>query len=68
MYRRRILGTLYGTVDFLNVLKKGCLGGGGVVEVHKEIHYVPLGECWEEVVVRNVLHYVPVPLHPLSHA
>jgi hypothetical protein len=31
-----------------------------VVEVHSEIHYVPLGEGWEEVVVRNVLHYVPI--------
>jgi hypothetical protein len=53
MYRRRILCTLYVTVDFLNVLKKGW-GGGGVVEVHSEIHYVPLGEGWEEVLVRNV--------------
>jgi hypothetical protein len=35
-----------------------------MVEVHSEIHYIPLGECWEEVVVRNLLHYVP--LHPLS--
>jgi hypothetical protein len=24
-----------------------------VVEVHKEIHYVPLGECWEQVVLRG---------------
>ncbi len=60
MYRRRILCTLYGAVDFLNVPKKGWWGGGGVVEVHSEIHYVPLGEGWEEVVVRNVLHYVPI--------
>jgi hypothetical protein len=60
MYRRRILYTLYGAVDFLNVLKKGWWGGEGVVEVHSEIHYVPLGEGWEEVVVRNVLHYVPI--------
>ncbi len=30
MYRRHTLCTLYGAVDFLNVLKKGCwLGGGG---------------------------------------
>jgi hypothetical protein len=65
MYRRRILYTLYGAVDFLNVLKKGCWGGG-VLVVHNEIHYVPLGEGWEEVVVHNVLHYVP--LHPLSLA
>ncbi len=31
-----------------------------MVEVHSEIHYVPLGEGWEEGVVRNVLHYVPI--------
>ncbi len=31
-----------------------------MVEVHSEVHYVPLGEGWEEVVVRNVLHYVPI--------
>ncbi len=32
MYRRPILCTLYGAVDFLNVLKKGCwVGGGGCV-------------------------------------
>ncbi len=28
--------------------------------VHNEIHYVPIGDGWEEVLVRNVLHYVPV--------
>jgi hypothetical protein len=61
MYRRRILCTLYGAVDFLNVLKKGWWGGGGcLVEVHSEIHYKQLCEGWEEVVVRNVLHYVPI--------
>ncbi len=27
MYRRPILCTLYGAVDFLNVLKKGCWWG-----------------------------------------
>ena len=26
----------------------------------EEIHYVPIGDGWEEVLVRNVLHYVPV--------
>ncbi len=31
MYRRPILCTLYGAVDFLNVLKKGCWVGGGVI-------------------------------------
>ncbi len=37
------------------------LGGGGVVLlVHNEIHYVPIGDSWEEELVRNVLHYVPV--------
>jgi hypothetical protein len=62
-------GTLYGAVDFLNVLKKGCWGGG-VLLVHNEIHYLPIGDGWEEVLVRNVLpvHYVPV-LHyvPITH-
>ncbi len=29
MYKRPILCTLYGAVDFLNVLKKGCWWGGG---------------------------------------
>jgi hypothetical protein len=45
MYRRPILCTLYGAVDFLNVLKKGCWvgGGGGVLLVCNEIHYVPIG-------------------------
>ncbi len=34
--------------------------------VHSEIYYVPIGDGWEEVLVRNVLHvlhvlhYVPV--------
>ncbi len=61
MYRRPILCTLYGAVDFLNVLKKGLLVGGGVLLVHSEIYYVPIGDGWEEVLVRNVLHYLPVP-------
>ena len=60
MYRRPIFCTLYGAVDSLNVLKKGCWGGGGVLLVHTEIHYLPIGDGWEEVLVRNVLHYVPV--------
>jgi hypothetical protein len=51
---------LYGAVDFLTVLKKGCWGGGGVLLVHNEKHYVPIGAGWEEVLVRNVFHYVPV--------
>ncbi len=62
MYRRPILCTLYGAVDFLNVLKKGCWwGGGDVLLVHSEILYVPVDDGWEEVLVHNVLHYVPVP-------
>ncbi len=28
--------------------------------VHNEIHYIPIGDGWEEELVRNVLHYVPV--------
>ncbi len=57
MYRRPILCTIYGALDFLNGLKKGCCGGGGgVLLVHNEILYVPLGDGWEEVLVRNVLH------------
>jgi hypothetical protein len=63
MYLRPILCTLYGAVDFLNALKKGCRWGLGVLLVHSEICYVPIGDGWEEVLVRNVLHYVPV-LHP----
>ncbi len=60
MYRRPILCTLYGAVDFLNVLKKGCWWGGGLLLVHSEIFYVPVDDGWEEVLVRNVLHYVPI--------
>jgi hypothetical protein len=55
MYRIPILCTLYGAVDFLNVLKKGCWGGRGVLLVHNEIHYVPIGDGWEEVLVRTFL-------------
>ncbi len=60
MYQRPILCTLYGAVDFLNVLKKCCWWGGGGLLVHSEIYYVPVDEGWEEVLVRNVLHYVPI--------
>ncbi len=28
--------------------------GGGVLLVHNEIHYVPIGDGWEEVLVCNV--------------
>jgi hypothetical protein len=61
MYRRPKLCTLYGAVDFLNVLKNGCWWGA--LLVHSEIYYVPIGDGWEEVLVHNVIHYVPV-LHP----
>jgi hypothetical protein len=30
--------------------------------VHSEIYYVPVGDGWEEVLVRNIFHYVPVTL------
>jgi hypothetical protein len=37
------------------------VGGGGVLLVHSEIYYVPVDDGWEEeVLVRNVLHYIPV--------
>jgi hypothetical protein len=29
--------------------------GGGVLLVHSEIYYVPIGDGWEEVLVHNVL-------------
>ncbi len=29
-------------------------GGGRVLLVHSEIYYVPIGDSWEEVLVRNV--------------
>jgi hypothetical protein len=41
MYRRPILCTLYGAVDFLNVPKK-------------YIVCVPIGDGWSEVLVRNI--------------
>ncbi len=28
--------------------------------VHSEIFYVPVDDGWEEVLVRNVLHYAPI--------
>jgi hypothetical protein len=62
MYRRPILCTLYGAIDF-KCSEEGLLGGGGgvlMVRVNNEIHYVLIGDGWEEVLVHNVLHYVPV--------
>ncbi len=54
MYLRPILCTLYGAVDFLNVLKKGWWWGvGGVLLVHSEIYYVPIGDGWEWEEVLN---------------
>jgi hypothetical protein len=57
MYRSPILCTLYGAVDFLNVLKKGCWGGGGgglVCYWYIVKYYVPLDAGWEELLVHNV--------------
>ncbi len=68
MFRRPILCTLYGAVDFLNVLKKGCWWGEGVLLVHSEIYYVPVGDGWEEVLVRNIFHYVPVTPPPPTNS
>ncbi len=31
--------------------------GGGVLLVHSEIYYVPVDDGWDQVIVRNVLHY-----------
>jgi hypothetical protein len=60
MYRRPILCTLYGAVDFLSVLKNAVVGGGGVLLVHSEIYNIPVDDGWDPVLVRNVLHYIPV--------
>ncbi len=55
MYRRPILCTLYGAVDFLNVLKNAVVGGGGrVLLVHSEIYYLPVDDGWNQVLVCNV--------------
>jgi hypothetical protein len=68
-----IMYTLYGAVDFLNVLKNAVVGGGGGgvsctlwLLVHSEIYYVPVVDDWTQVLARNVIHYVPV-LHPSHH-
>jgi hypothetical protein len=68
MYQRAILCTSYSVVDFLNVLKKGFWGGGvAVIGTYLNTeHYVPIGDGWEEVLVSNVLHYVPVLLSTVS--
>jgi hypothetical protein len=36
------------------------VGKGGVLLVHSEIFYVPVDDGWEEVLVRNELHYVTI--------
>jgi hypothetical protein len=54
MYRRPILCTLY-MYEFLKCSEEGLLGGWGVLLEHNEIHYVPLGDGWEEVLVLKVL-------------
>jgi hypothetical protein len=41
-------------------------GGGGGVTVHSDIYYVPVDDGWEEVLVHNVLHYVPVLHVPIT--
>ncbi len=35
--------------------------------VHTEIHYVPIGDGWREVLVRNVIHYVLVLVGNVIH-
>jgi hypothetical protein len=50
-------------------------GGGGVLLVHNEIHYVPIGDGWEEVLVlfwaQNSLDFqgppLPLPLAMMLH-
>jgi hypothetical protein len=47
--------------SFLKCPEEGLLvGGGGLLLVHSEILYVPVDDGWEEVLVRNILHYVPI--------
>ncbi len=41
-------------------------GGGSVLLVNNEVHYVPIVDGWEEVLVRNVIHYIAVLLVLLS--
>ncbi len=62
MYRRPILCTSYGAVDFLNVLKYAVVWGG-VLLVHtgSEIYYVPVDDGWDEV---SVIHFVPITIPP----
>ncbi len=45
---------------FLKCSEEGLFGGGGVVVllVHNAIHYVPIGDGWREVLVRNVIHVI----------
>jgi hypothetical protein len=57
MYRRPILCTLYGAVDFINVLKKYIMYLQ--VMVGKKYWYVMYYITYQYF-SRNVLHYVPV--------
>jgi hypothetical protein len=54
MYRRPILWTLYGAVDFLKVLKIAVVGGEGGVTRTQCIYYVPVDDVWDQVLGRNV--------------
>jgi hypothetical protein len=53
MYRRRILCTLYGAIDFLIILSKDLYGGGEerirkvtLRTIPQKLLYVPLGGGW----------------------
>ncbi len=51
MYRRPILCTLYGAVDFLTVLMIAVVGGGGGCYwyIVSDIYYVPVDDGWDQV-------------------
>jgi hypothetical protein len=54
MFRRPILCTLYGAVDFLNILKNAVVGGGGGgggFMVNCEKYYVTVGNGWVKLMV-----------------
>ncbi len=54
---------LYTALLILKCSEEWLLVRGGVLLVHSEKYYVPIGDGWEEVLVRTVLLYVPE-LHP----
>jgi hypothetical protein len=66
MYRRPILCTLFILRCWFLKCSEAWLLVGGVLLVHSEIYDVPIGDGWEEVLVRNVSHYVPV-LYVMYH-